>query len=200
MMSSRFQFTILTSVLFLLGPLAVYGFQGSHMRARSLHQSVTAERFMSSLDDQDYMPLTPMQIKTLRKEVAKRRSRKQLPQEWLPELETIGPFSEETLTKILQTLEEEELMEIRGISKGEKRDVFRVSEELAYYLASCCGKDVERIDTKGHSSVFYCPGESIKLRTSYQPNQWSKRPRPLRNNSGQIIKSVREIQAEAAGE
>lgn len=191
-MVTTLQFILL--VLYLFDPLVVDGFQGVALKTnqKTLHRSSATQRGMSS-NDEDYMPLTPMQIKTLRKEITKRRARKQLPKEWLPESETIGPFAEDTLTTICKSLEKNELVEVRGISKDDKRDVFRTSEELAYYLSNCVEKDIERVDTKGHASVFYCPGKTIKLRTSYRPNQWNKRAKPLRDNSGQIIKSVREM-------
>mmetsp|Transcript_10578 Transcript_10578/g.15570 ORF Transcript_10578/g.15570 Transcript_10578/m.15570 type:complete len:197 (+) Transcript_10578:166-756(+) len=182
-------------VLYIFDPLVVYGFQGTVLKTNqlSLHQSVTTQRRMVSSNDQEYMPLTPMQIKTIRKEISKRRSRKQLSQEWLPESETIGPFSEDTLANIAKLLEKNEVVEVRGISKDDKRDVFGTSEELAYYLSNCLEKNIERVETKGHTSVFYCPGKTIKLRTNYRSNQWSKRPKPLRDNSGQIIKTVRKM-------
>mmetsp|Transcript_38775 Transcript_38775/g.42886 ORF Transcript_38775/g.42886 Transcript_38775/m.42886 type:complete len:299 (-) Transcript_38775:257-1153(-) len=144
--------------------------------------------------DEDYIALTPGQIKTLRKESEKRRAGKILTTDWLPENETSGPFSVETLEKYVDLLRENEIIEIRGISKGEKRYTRTLSDELAYDLTRTSAEKgivIERIATKGHRSIYYCPktdGTGIVLRTTFRPYQWEPRQKPLRDISGRIIK------------
>jgi len=195
MMSTRMLFTIvLLLITNLLGIRSVDGFQPSPLNScKKFNDVATRTLVLASTtndddDEEEYMPLTPNQIKTLRKEVSKRRARKELVQDWLPEEETSGPFSEETLEKISTLLKENELVEIRGISKNEKRYVRPMSDELSYDLSRIAGKVVECVQTKGFSTIFYCGNGGIILRSSYQPYQWERRQKPLRDIGGKIIK------------
>lgn len=137
--------------------------------------------------------LSPPQIKMLRKEASKRKARSDLTRYPLPLDESFGPFSIETLKSISELLHHHELVEVRAISKGQKRMVYDASEQLAFEVAMELGREVFVIDIKGFSATLYCPGGDdmvgrIRLRTSYQPGAWTKRPKPKRDNRGKVIK------------
>jgi len=152
--------------------------------------STEAAAAAAAVDQQEQLPLTPMQTKTLRKEIIKRQARNTLPKVFLPELETMGPFSQESLTAICKSLEEEELVEVRSIAIGDKKHVHGISELLAMELGRT--RIVERVITKGHATVFYSQSSSkakdIILRTSYQPGAWTKKEKAPRDFRGQIVK------------
>ena len=129
--------------------------------------------------------------------MAKRRARRKLTQFKLPQEESHGEFTEETLAAICGLLAKNELVEVRGISRDRKREVFATTEELGMALSEQ-GKFVSLVETKGFAATFYCPGEDevvgkkIVRRTSYKENQWTKKPKPKRDNRGQIIKGEYE--------
>ena len=77
--------------------------------------------------------LTPNQVKTLRMEASKRKAQKQLATHILSSDESI-PLSERTMSTIVSLLQDNELVEVRGISKEEKRFVRSDSERLAAEL------------------------------------------------------------------
>ena len=158
--------------------------------------SSTKKASASLIDDDEYV--SPNQIKELRKEVAKRRARRKLTQFKLPQEESHGEFTEETLAAICGLLAKNELVEVRGMSRDRKREVFATTEELGMALSEQ-GKFVSLIETKGFAATFFCPGEDdevvgkkIVRRTSYKENQWTKKPKPKRDNRGQIIKGEYE--------
>jgi hypothetical protein len=159
-------------------------------------KQLQAEKASSSLiDDDEYV--SPNQIKELRKEVAKRRARRKLAHFKLPASETFGEFTEETLTAVCNLLAKNELVEVRGISRDKKREVFATTEELGLALSEQ-GKFVTVVEQKGFASTFYCPGDDdvvgkkIIRRTSFKEGQWTKKPKPKRDNRGQIIKGEYE--------
>lgn len=142
-----------------------------------------------SADEDNLYALTPKQLKTIRKEAKKRI----VPIFTLKPEETDGPFSEETLSAIIQILSEHELMQVRGISRDRKSSVREVSELLAFNLEGEAEKMVEQIEVKGFTATLYCPFEDdnpkrVKLFSNFQPNQWSYRERALRDISGGIMK------------
>ena len=149
----------------------------------------------SLIDDDEYV--SPNQIKELRKEVAKRRARRELAHFKLPASETFGEFTEETLTAVCNLLAKNELVEVRGISRDKKREVFATTEELGLALSEQ-GNFVTVVEQKGFASTFYCPGDDevvgkkIIRRTSFKEGQWTKKPKPKRDNKGQIIKGEYE--------
>ena len=162
----------------------------------SLTTQLQAEKASSSLiDDDEYV--SPNQIKELRKEVAKRRARRKLAYFKLPASETFGEFTEETLTAVCNLLAKNELVEVRGISRDKKREAFATTEELGMALSEQ-GKFVTVVEQKGFASTFYCPGDDevvgkkIIRRTSFKEGQWTKKPKPKRDNRGQIIKGEYE--------
>ena len=149
----------------------------------------------SLIDDDEYV--SPNQIKELRKEAAKRRARRELAHFKLPASETFGEFTEETLTAVCNLLAKNELVEVRGISRDKKREVFATTEELGLALSEQ-GNFVTVVEQKGFASTFYCPGndevggKKIIRRTSFKDGQWTKKPKPKRDNKGQIIKGEYE--------
>ena len=138
--------------------------------------------------------LTRNQVRVLRKETAKRRARKQIPQHWLPSAETRGPFSEATLETIVHSLQKHELVEVRGISKDSKKAVFETCLQLELELSLLLQAEEQPVaflvESKGHAAVFYTPTKEggIQLRSFYKENAWKKRPKAPRDNRGQIIK------------
>ena len=141
-------------------------------------------------EDELFLPLTPTQIKSLRKEISKRQARKQLATQFLsPEESDSGVFTEETLQKIVDDLEQHDLCQVRGISRSSIKHVYTTSDRLEHDLSLHANAEVERVVTKGHATVFFRHGgDNIQLRTSYQPGVWERKPKPARDNRGQIIR------------
>lgn len=102
-------------------------------------------------------------------------------------------FTDESVAAMAAILADHELVDVRGISKGSKKNAFGVSEELALALSYEIGRDAFVIDRNGFAAVMYCPGDEnlegrIHLRTSIgQKNVWEKRVKAPRDNRGQII-------------
>lgn len=146
------------------------------------------------------------QIGVLRKEANKRDRVKKLPKHFLPEEESMG-LSQQSIDEISALFEKSELIEVRGVSKGQKKGLFDIANAMAEHLEEEIGKPVVIVDIKGFAVKMYCPwldGENvdtskrIKLFTSYRPGQWSRKPKPIRNERGQIVldengKSVKVI-------
>jgi RNA-binding protein YhbY len=168
-----------------------------------LHESVQIERMddnsnhpssSSTVTASKWNPLTPTQIKFLRKETQKRQARKELCRFYLPDEETSSGhyFSSTTVQSILNQLKDSELVEVRGFARDEEstKHVFDISERLLWELNQ--HRNVERVLTQGHTMVVYATNpnlpQSIQLRTSYVPNAWEKRPKAPRDHRGQIIK------------
>ena len=162
---------------------------GQRFISGSSTSSLIARASPSLLDDDEYV--SPNQMKALRKEVSKRRARKKLTQYKMPEAECHGNFSDGTLDAISELLAMNELVVVRGISRDKKRNVFATTEKLGMVLSGK-GKFVTTIEIKGFSSTFYRPGDDdienkIIRRTNYKEGQWKKKPKPKRDNRGQII-------------
>jgi hypothetical protein len=141
---------------------------------------------------QQQFPLTPMQIKTLRKETSRRQAWNTMATVILPTHETMGPFSDETIAQILSLLEQEELVEVRGLARDDgsnnKKHVHGISELLLLELNRQPKVLVERVVTKGHATVFFASTTgTLIVRTSYRPNAWTKKVKPPRDHRGQII-------------
>ena len=148
--------------------------------------------------------VSPGQITTLRKEAKKRESKKKLPNFFLSPEESME-VSSETIESISKLFDNNELIEVRGISRDKKKYVFDKAYGLAETLEDVIEKPVVVVEIKGFAVKLYCPFDNdedgkqrIQLRTSYKPGQWRRKPKPLRDNRGQIImdedgKSVKEI-------
>ena len=124
----------------------------------------------NSMDDDEYV--TPNQVRDLRKEVQKRKNTKKLTTFILPEDEGYDNFSKQSLDELLEKLKINELVQVKGISREDKRDVFSTAEDLAMTLSEE-GKFITLVETKGFSSVMYRPGDDdvkkkIIRRTSYK--------------------------------
>lgn len=138
--------------------------------------------------------ITPEQITTLRKEAAKRERRKALPKFFVPIEESSGDCSQETIEGILELFGKNELIEVRGVSKDNKKHVYEVAHGFAANLEEEIGKPVVVVDIKGFAVKMYSPwfedeGDSsrIQLYSSYRPNQWKRKPKPIRDERGQIV-------------
>jgi hypothetical protein len=131
------------------------------------------------------------QVMVLRKEAAKRESSRRIPKLILSSQESDG-VSRETLGEIINLFDASEIIEVRGISRNVKKNVYDTANSLAMWLEEEMGKPVVIVGIKGFAAKLYSPWDDdrnnkIQLRTSYRPNQWTKKPKPLRDNRGQII-------------
>jgi hypothetical protein len=137
--------------------------------------------------------VSPEQILFLRKEASKRESSRKLPKLILsPEEAT--EVTDETVARIMDLFDKSELIEVRGISRDVKKHVYETAHGLAGLLEEEMGKPVCVVDIKGFAAKMYSPwdedrGYNIQLRTSYRPGQWTRKPKPIRDARGQIIKS-----------
>ena len=139
--------------------------------------------------------VSPVQIASLRKEANKRESNKRLLKFSLPHQVT-AEISPETIDEISNLFDMSELIEVRGVSKDTKKNVFDTAYCLAETLEYALGKPVVVVDIKGFAVKLYCPWDDdeqegrvgrIQLRSSYRPGQWTRKSKPVRDNRGQII-------------
>jgi hypothetical protein len=149
----------------------------------------------STTDDSLVEFPTAAQKKVLRLEASKRQARKEMSTFHLPEPETRGPFSKETIVALMQLLNEHELVEVKGVSKNKVKQVFTTLTRLSMELEIEMQKNVCLVRPKGFSGVLYSPVDDeshpnrIKLRTSVgQKNVWTKRTKAPRDERGQIVK------------
>ena len=188
--------------------------QRSCSRSNNLLSTISSTRlYQSELQEADYDEeeelveffVSPEQISILRKEANKRDKTNKLVKFFLPQEESLE-LSEQSMNEISALFEKSELVEVRGVSKGQKKGVFDAAYAMAEVLEDGIGKPVVIVEIKGFAVRLYCPwlddeGDSskrIKLFTSYRPGQWTRKPKPLRNAYGQIItdengKSIKEI-------
>mmetsp|Transcript_19522 Transcript_19522/g.23275 ORF Transcript_19522/g.23275 Transcript_19522/m.23275 type:complete len:213 (+) Transcript_19522:124-762(+) len=163
------------------------GGTSSRRRRQTIAPNMSTEDSEES-DGYEMFALSPRQITALRKEAKKRK----LPTVTLPPDETQGPFGPDTLAAIAAILRQHEVMQVRGISRDNIKDVREIAEQLAFNLEGETDRMVALIAKKGFAATLYCPMEDddprrIKLFTSFRPNQWKPRPRALRD-SGLIMK------------
>ena len=141
--------------------------------------------------------LSSQHIATLRKESAKRIANNRMPIEYLTESETDGSFGD-SLAAIVQDLRDNELVLVRGISRDAKKQVRAVADALTAALSVEMGKDVNLVECKGHTAIYFCPAsednpQRLRLFTSVgQKNEWTQKPKPVRDNRGQIIPGMYE--------
>ena len=143
---------------------------------------------------------TPSQKIELKKEASRRQARKKLPYLSISDDETRGNFSDGTLDQVWNMLQSDELVQIRGISKDDKKLTFTVATRLCLELEMRQIEDdvvlpVALLSTKGHSAIIYSPTldlddpKKFQLRTSVgAKNTWTERVKAPRDNRGQIIK------------
>ena len=152
--------------------------------------------------------VTPEQVASLRKEAAKRDSRRKLPRFFLPPEETAvsvgSPPSPGTMDGILRLLEDDELVEVRGVSKDSKKRAFDACHLLAGMVEDALEKPVVVVEQKGFAVRLYSPFDEegrdgrIELRSSYEPGKWRRKAKPVRDIRGQIVrgedgKSIKEV-------
>jgi hypothetical protein len=179
-----------------------------------MHQPCTLHQTAQDVeqDEEEYemveFTVSAEQIAMLRKEANQRDARKQLPKFFLAQEES-AEASPETINEILALFDKDELIEVRGVGKGKKKQAFEKCNELAAILEDTIEKPVVVVDVKGFAVKLYCPWVDdeegangklgrIQMRTSYKPGQWSRKPKALRDNRGQVIldedgKSIKEI-------
>ncbi|KAI2510052.1 hypothetical protein MHU86_4346 [Fragilaria crotonensis] len=135
-------------------------------------------------DSNSPLKLTPMQIKTLRKEVIKRQARNGIAKVFLSELETMGPFSKDTIESIVSLLKAHELVEVRGIARIRDEDhntkhVHGISELLQIELNRSL--PAERVVTKG---IRPCSSQAVvvvvvEMRLELSPIMTTRMMMPL---------------------
>lgn len=166
-----------------------------------LYQSSQVEE--EEYEEVEFIFVSAEQISFLRKEANKRQANKKLPKHFLPAEESME-VSPETIDTISKLFETSELIEVRGVSRDKKKKVFDTANELAATLEDVLEKPVVVVEIKGFAAKLYCPWDSdekggqIQLRTNYKPGQWSRKPKAIRDNRGQIVmdengKSIKEI-------
>lgn len=139
---------------------------------------------------------TPAQRKVLKKEAARRHVQKELPIFTVPLEETEGSFSAETLKSIHSALAQNELVEVRGISRNDKKLVFTIVQRLVEELETMQDDyPVAMLGYSGFSTTLYSPTLPVDhplhvtLRTSIaQRSVWIRRPKAPRDHRGRIIK------------
>ena len=181
--------------------------QLSTITSTILYQSELQEADYDEEEEEELVEffVSPEQISVLRKEANKRDKTNKLVKFFLPQEESLE-LSEQSMNEISALFEKSELVEVRGVSKGENKGVFDAAYAMAEVLEDEIGKPFVVVEIKGFAVRLYCPwlddeGDSskrIKLFTSYRPGQWTRKPKPLRNAYGQIItdengKSIKEI-------
>jgi len=150
-----------------------------------------------STDDEFVDFPTAAQRVFLKAEASKRQAWKRIATFSIPPNETDGPFSTATLQDIWAKLSKNELLLVRGISKADKKYVYGTAETICAELETLQSDlPVALISTKGHTAVIFCPSLPlddplhVQLRTSVgQKNTWRARPKPPRDNRGQIIRN-----------
>jgi hypothetical protein len=158
---------------------------------------------------------TSSQRTELKKEAKRRTARKQLKFYSFSQEETDGPWSPETFEQVWSLLTQHEMIMLKGVSRNDRKEVYQTAlsfceemEELIAATSQSYEEDVEEqlslpvalLSVEGHKALIYCPTlpvdhpDKFRLRTSVgQKNVWTMRPKPLRDNSGQVIKSRKEM-------
>jgi RNA-binding protein YhbY len=182
----------LCCALFLLALVAcVSGF--AVVRTPSL-RSAPRQAAGTVVDGDQIKNLTPIQIKTVRKELSRRRAFNKLVTVYLDEKDDSG----NQLQTIAAQLKEHELVQVRGITVNQRKNTKAVTERLALELGVEMNANVFCVEIKGHAATLYCPDATagtnnnckptIQLRTTGKANHWEKRAKAPRDNRGQIVR------------
>ena len=104
-----------------------------------------------------------------------------------------GEEEEAFFSAVCADLNEHEMLQVRGVSKHNKRRVFDKSNQLADDLSTQMQRPVFVVNIKGHSVTLYCGSNDerkrkIILRSSYQEGNWELKMKAPRDHRGQIIK------------
>ena len=185
----------------MLSPSPLQRHQQSNQHLSILHESTEDEEEEGEMVE---FFVSPTQIDLLRKDAIKRDSNNKLPKFYLPADQSME-ITQETINEISNLFKTSELIELRGVSKDIKKQVFDTAYGMAATLEDTIEKPVVVVDTKGFAVKLYCPWDEsntadgrIQLRTSYKPGQWSRKPKAIRDNKGQVVldesgKSIKEI-------
>ena len=149
-----------------------------------------------STDDEFVDFPTSSQRVTLKKEASKRLARNEMATFSLSPDESDGVMSVTKLQELWSTLSDNEMILVRGISKDDKKLVYRTAQRICASLETIQSDlAVTLLSTKGHTAILYCPSLPldhplhIPLRTSVgQKNKWRARTKPARDNRGQVIR------------
>eukprot|EP00594_Rhizosolenia_setigera_P013260 CAMPEP_0178962696 /NCGR_PEP_ID=MMETSP0789-20121207/14521_1 /TAXON_ID=3005 /ORGANISM="Rhizosolenia setigera, Strain CCMP 1694" /LENGTH=177 /DNA_ID=CAMNT_0020646901 /DNA_START=313 /DNA_END=843 /DNA_ORIENTATION=+ len=160
------------------------------------------ELYTEDEEDEGYeFILTPTQVKTLRKESDKRRIKKKLKFYSIPKQfdedqdldeDELDARMDEIISGISDLFAEDELVEVRNISPQNRKNVKHLSEVLSWHIEGMVQRPVVVLTSKGHKVVMYSPSpdlpNSIRLFQSYEEGKFNRKPKPIRDNRGQIIK------------
>lgn len=160
------------------------------------------ELYTEDEEDEGYeFILTPTQVKTLRKESDKRRIKEKLKFYSIPKQfdedqdldeDELDARMDEIISGISDLFAEDELVEVRNISPQNRKNVKHLSEVLSWHLEGMVQRPVVVLTSKGHKAVMYSPSpdlpNSIRLFQSYEEGKFNRKPKPIRDNRGQIIK------------
>lgn len=177
------------------------------LRCRNRHLFAVYQSSQEVEEEEEYEVVeffvSAEQISFLRKEARQRESSKKLPKHFLSPEESmeVTPETIDTISKLFET---NELIEVRGVSRDKKKQIFDTAYGLAATLEDAAEKPVVVVDIKGFAAKLYCPWDSdekggrIQLRSNYRPGQWTRKPKALRDNRGQVImdengKSLKEV-------
>lgn len=154
-------------------------------------RNVAATIVQSKIVPDDVESLTALQIKQLRKETEQRRAWRNLKTIAFEDYEADDEQSYADLIHDLSSeLEADCMVELRGISKNSRRNVYSIAEEIAEDAGEI--RSTFLVTVKGHAAVFFSPAETIALRTTRKKNQWTKRSKAERDSRGQIVREAEE--------
>jgi RNA-binding protein YhbY len=122
--------------------------------------------------------LTPIQIRTLRAEVQRRRA--------FRTLHTQVGYSD--AQEIATALRQHSLMQIRGVAleTEDTRVIRREAEQLTRAVQAELTR-VHLVHIQGHVVTLFRESAEFPLRTTGKQNAWNKRPKARRDNAGQIV-------------
>jgi hypothetical protein len=179
---------LLLLLLISLGASPTACFQVAH--PRSAVPSCTAlsanPNTLVTPDYSDRQGITPNQIIALRKEASKRQARKLM-------VEHMYQEDSPSYTSLCQDLQEHEMIQVRGISREDKKHVAKMGEQLAHDLSVELQRVVTVVQIQGHAVTLYSPSSNVSnrkilLRTSFKEGQLEYRQKAPRDHRGQIIK------------
>jgi hypothetical protein len=199
-------------------------------------------------DDDDDVFLTPIQIRSIRKDIIRKRANHKLPTIYYNQHDDDDNHNDipknilSVEQQIVEALIANQLVQVRGIAlqDNDTRTIRNEAEQLAYRIQKRIQRQQQEendsivestskislayvfvVEMKGHMATlfYYIPQQQlttpfhqlyqktntavlssspsgsasrlspkVQLRTTGKRNDWKKRPKPLRDNAGQIIK------------
>lgn len=138
-------------------------------------------------DEEDFLfpeDLTPNQMKIVRKEVSSRRRQKKLATYFFVENEGVSEdFREESIQAVRNLLQQEEIVEVRAISKNNIKLVL----DVVYNFIDVIGSEVFVIAKKGHAAVLFQQKNEGGLRLWKRKPVFEPKLKPVRDEDGIII-------------